>query len=113
MAIQKRLLDCFAALAMTVLLLTATAASAQTFPKLTGRVVDDAHILTAAQVADLTGNARGERARIEMRDRADAADARNDIAPGGRHIVADWTDEAEAGDDYAALVHGRGLRAEG
>ncbi len=29
-------------------------ASAQTFPKLTGRVVDDAHILSAAQVVDLT-----------------------------------------------------------
>jgi uncharacterized protein len=32
----------------------AAPASAQTFPQLTGRVVDDAHLLTPAQVADLT-----------------------------------------------------------
>lgn len=43
---------------LTALLLAALAlvapASAQTFPQLTGRVVDDAHILSAGQVADLT-----------------------------------------------------------
>ena len=50
----KRFLDCFSTLAMTVLLFFATPASAQTFPQLTGRVVDDAHILTPAQVQDLT-----------------------------------------------------------
>ena len=33
----------------------AAPASAQTFPPLTGRVVDQAHILTPAQVVDLTG----------------------------------------------------------
>jgi uncharacterized protein len=32
----------------------AAPASAQTFPKLTGRVVDDAHLLTPAQIVDLT-----------------------------------------------------------
>ena len=58
MAIQKRLLDCFAALAMTVALLFAAPASAQTFPQLSGRVVDDAHILTPAQVADLTSKSQ-------------------------------------------------------
>ncbi len=50
----KRFLDCFSTLAMTVLLFFATPASAQTFPQLTGRVVDDAHILTPEQVQDLT-----------------------------------------------------------
>jgi len=44
--------------ALTALLLAffalASPAVAQTFPPLTGRVVDDAHILTPAQVADLT-----------------------------------------------------------
>ena len=53
MAIQ-RVLDCFAALAMTVMLLLAAPASAQTFPALSGRVVDDAHLLTPEQVQDLT-----------------------------------------------------------
>lgn len=42
-----------AALLLTLFAL-ATPASAQTFPQLTGRVVDDAHLLNPAQVADLT-----------------------------------------------------------
>ncbi len=42
-------------IALALLLLAlATPASAQTFPQLTGRVVDDAHLLTPAQVGDLT-----------------------------------------------------------
>jgi len=53
-AIQKRLLDCFAALAMTALLFFAAPAYAQTFPKLTGRVVDQAHLLSPERVIDLT-----------------------------------------------------------
>jgi uncharacterized protein len=53
-AIQRRLLDCFAALAMTVLLLLAAPAAAQTFPKLTGRVVDQAGLLTPAQIVDIS-----------------------------------------------------------
>ena len=43
-----------AALAMTVALLFAVPAFAQTFPQLTGRVVDDAHVLSPATIADLT-----------------------------------------------------------
>lgn len=44
---------------ITVLLLVfAAPASAQTFPKLTGRVVDDAHILSPATVADLTSKSQ-------------------------------------------------------
>jgi len=39
---------------LLALLSFATAASAQTFPKLTGRVVDQAHLLSPAQVVDLT-----------------------------------------------------------
>ena len=39
---------------LLALLALAAPASAQTFPKLTGRVVDQAHLLTAAQVADIT-----------------------------------------------------------
>jgi uncharacterized protein len=39
---------------LIALLFFATAASAQTFPPLTGRVVDQAHLLNPAQVADLT-----------------------------------------------------------
>jgi uncharacterized protein len=41
-------------LSIAVLILLSSSATAQTFPELIGRVVDDAHILTAAQVADLT-----------------------------------------------------------
>jgi len=40
------------------LLFFAASASAQTFPKLTGRVVDDANILTPAVVADLTSKSQ-------------------------------------------------------
>ena len=54
MAIQKKVLDCFAAFAMALLLALPAPALAQTFPKLTGRVVDQAHLLSPAQVADIT-----------------------------------------------------------
>ena len=37
--------------------------SAQTFPKLTGRVVDEAHILTPAQIADLTSKSEALEAK--------------------------------------------------
>jgi uncharacterized protein len=57
-AIHSRLLDCFAALAMTILALLATPASAQTFPPLTGRVVDQAHLLTPEQVLDLSSKSQ-------------------------------------------------------
>ena len=40
------------------LIALATPVSAQTFPKLTGRVVDEAHILTPAVVADLTAKSQ-------------------------------------------------------
>ncbi|MES2120635.1 MAG: TPM domain-containing protein [Pseudomonadota bacterium] len=54
MAIQKRLLDCFAALAMSLLLLFASPAAAQTFPENKGSpVVDQAGILRPEQVMDL------------------------------------------------------------
>ena len=46
-----------AALLLTFFAL-ATPVAAQTFPKLTGRVVDDAHILTPAEVADLTSKSQ-------------------------------------------------------
>jgi uncharacterized protein len=58
-AIQRRILDCFAALAMTVLLFFAVPAAAQTFPPNNGSpVVDQAGILTPAQVQDLTSKAQ-------------------------------------------------------
>ena len=41
-------------LALLALFALAAPAAAQTFPPLTGRVVDQAHLLTPAQVADLT-----------------------------------------------------------
>jgi uncharacterized protein len=43
---------------LAVLLLFAAPAAAQTFPQLTGRVVDQAHLLTPAQVADLTSKSQ-------------------------------------------------------
>jgi len=57
-AIQKKLLDCFAALAMTLLLLVATPATAQTFPQLTGRVVDQADLLRPDQEIDLSNKSQ-------------------------------------------------------
>ncbi len=48
-----------AGLGLALLALVAAApAPAQTFPKLTGRVVDEAHILSAAEVADLTSKSQ-------------------------------------------------------
>jgi uncharacterized protein len=41
-------------LTLLLALVLATAAQAQTFPKLTGRVVDDAHLLNQQQIAELT-----------------------------------------------------------
>jgi len=58
MPIQRQILRCFGTLAMTIALLFTLPASAQTFPQLTGRVVDDAHLLTPAQVADLTSKSQ-------------------------------------------------------
>jgi len=46
-----------------VLLITAGIASAQTSPPLTGRVVDDAHILSPATVADLTSKSEALQAK--------------------------------------------------
>lgn len=48
----------FIAALLLALFALAGPASAQTFPQLTGRVVDDAHILTAAQAADLTSKSQ-------------------------------------------------------
>ncbi|HVM38456.1 MAG TPA: TPM domain-containing protein [Sphingomicrobium sp.] len=53
-AIHRRILDCFAALAMTLALWLAAPAAAQTFPQLTGRVVDQANLLRPEQELDLT-----------------------------------------------------------
>ena len=58
MAIQRKLLDCFAALAMTVVLLVASPASAQTFPQLTGRVVDQADLLRPEQELDISSKSQ-------------------------------------------------------
>lgn len=48
----------FIAAFLLALFTLAVPASAQTFPQLTGRVVDDAHLLTAAQVQDLTSKSQ-------------------------------------------------------
>ena len=59
MAIERRVLDCFAALAMTLSLLLAAPAAAQTFPANNGSpVVDQAGILRPEQVQDLTSKAQ-------------------------------------------------------
>ncbi|MEP7129520.1 MAG: TPM domain-containing protein [Sphingomicrobium sp.] len=51
------------ALLMALLFAVAAPAAAQTFPQLTGRVVDQAHLLTAAQVADLTSKSEALQAQ--------------------------------------------------
>ena len=53
LAIHRRLLDCFAALAVTAALLLGGPAAAQTFPELTGRVVDQANLLSTTQELEL------------------------------------------------------------
>jgi uncharacterized protein len=59
MAIERRVLDCFAALVMTLSLLLAAPAAAQTFPANNGSpVVDQAGILRPEQVQDLTSKAQ-------------------------------------------------------
>ena len=58
MAIHRRLLDCFAALAMTIMLALAMPAAAQTFPQLTGRVVDQADLLRPEQELDISSKSQ-------------------------------------------------------
>lgn len=53
-AIHKRLVDCLAALAAVAALLVASPAAAQEFPKLTGRVVDQANLLSPQQEQELS-----------------------------------------------------------
>jgi uncharacterized protein len=52
-----------AALILLALAFLATPALAQTFPKLTGRVVDDAHVLRPEQVVDLTSKSEALQAQ--------------------------------------------------
>lgn len=54
MAIHRRILDCFAALALTIVWIVAAPAAAQSFPQLTGRVVDQANLLPPQDEAALT-----------------------------------------------------------
>lgn len=58
MAIHRRVVDCFAALAMTFLAFLASPAAAQTFPELTGRVVDQANLLSPSQEVDLASKSQ-------------------------------------------------------
>ncbi len=53
MAFHYRVMDCFAALAMTLAFLFAAPAAAQSFPPLTGPVVDQADLLRPEQELDL------------------------------------------------------------
>ncbi len=46
-----------------LLMVFAAPASAQTFPQLTGRVVDDAHVLSAAEVQDITSKSEALEAK--------------------------------------------------
>jgi uncharacterized protein len=57
-AIRQRIVDCLAALAVTLLALIAAPASAQTFPQLTGRVVDQANLLSPSQEVDLASRSQ-------------------------------------------------------
>ena len=62
------------------------------------------------EVLDLGRDAHVKAGRVETSDRADAADAGDEVPPERRVIVADRRDGAEAGDDRAAgqvlLGHG-------
>ena len=51
--------DCLAAFILFVVLLSSSAAQAQTFPQLTGRVVDQAHLLTSQQILRSDGQIAG------------------------------------------------------
>jgi uncharacterized protein len=55
----------FLAVLWLALLALAGPVSAQTFPKLTGRVVDDAHLLTPAQILDLTSKSEALEAQTK------------------------------------------------
>jgi uncharacterized protein len=55
----------FLAVLWLVLFALATPAAAQTFPPLTGRVVDNAHLLSPEQVADLTGKSEALEAQTK------------------------------------------------
>ena len=64
MAIHKKVLDCFAALAMTVMLLFATPAAAQNLPERpTTPVLDQAKLLRPEQVIDIESKAEALEAK--------------------------------------------------
>jgi uncharacterized protein len=62
-AIHLELPDWLAVLAMLALLLVASPATAQNFPELTGRVVDQANLLSPAQAAELASKSEALEAR--------------------------------------------------
>src|SRR5690606_37374022 len=63
------------------------------------------HVLRGVEVAHLAGDAGGERRRVEIGDRADAAAAARDVRPRRRDIIADGADDAETCDDDTTLAH--------
>src|SRR5690606_22661326 len=62
--------------------------------------------LRGIEALDLAGDARGERRRVEIGDRADARAAVHDALPGRSQVIAEGRQDAEAGDDDATLGHG-------
>ncbi len=69
-------------------------------------------VLAEIEIADRAGEARRERARVEMLDGADAADAVADVVPALGNGITDGRNQAETGDDDAPLRHGRYLSYE-
>ena len=106
MAIHRRVLHCFAALAMTALLLFAAPASAQTFPELTGRVVDQANLLSTTQELELA--ARSEQLEKETGRQFVVATVNNlegqEIADYAYQLGRHWQIGDEKRDDGVILL---------
>ncbi len=69
------------------------------------------HPVGGHEVVDLAADLGVVRGRVEPGDRAQAGHAVDEVGPGGLHVVADGADDAEAGDDDAAVVVGLRARA--
>ena len=64
------------------------------------------HPLGRVEVADLAGGLRLVARDVELRDLGEAGLAADQVVPRGRDVVADRADDAQAGDDDAAVVIG-------
>jgi uncharacterized protein len=105
-AIHRKLRDCLAALAMLGVLLVASPAAAQSFPELTGRVVDQADLLSPAQEDELAAKSEALETRTGVQFVVATVNSLEDltIEDYGYRLGRHWGIGREAEDDGIILL---------